>query len=61
MTIGVELAPLVQVLRGAPLGRRLLDAEEAPVALPRSGHSRTHRAQLRGSRALTLSGSNSPG
>ena len=44
--IGVELAPLVQAMREDLLGRRVLHADETPVAMLKPGHGKTHRAYL---------------
>ena len=44
--IGVQLAPLVQAMREDMLGRRVLHADETPVAMLKPGHGKTHRAYL---------------
>ena len=44
--IGVELMPLVQAMREDLLGRRVLHADETPVAMLKPGHGKTHRAYL---------------
>jgi transposase len=44
--IGVELAPLVRAMREDLLGRRVLHADETPVAMLKPGHGKTHRAYL---------------
>ena len=45
-TIGVQLAPLVQAMREDLLGRRVLHADETPVAMLKPGLGKTHRAYL---------------
>jgi len=44
--IGVQLAPLVQAMREDLLKRRVLHADETPVAMLKPGHGKTHRAYL---------------
>jgi transposase len=44
--IGVQLAPLVQAMREDLLGRRVLHADETPVAMLKPGLGKTHRAYL---------------
>lgn len=44
--IGVQLAPLVQAMREDLLSRRVLHADETPVAMLKPGHGKTHRAYL---------------
>lgn len=47
--IGVELAPLVQAMRDDLLSRRVLHADETPVAMLKPASQRdgkTHRAYL---------------
>jgi transposase len=43
---GVRLAPLVDALRAAMLGRSVLHADETPVAMLAPGKGKTHRAYL---------------
>lgn len=45
-TIGVQLAPLVQAMREDLLSRRVLHADETPVAMLKPGLGKTHRAYL---------------
>jgi len=45
-TIGVRLAPLVRAMREDLLGRRVLHADETPVAMLKPGLGKTHRAYL---------------
>lgn len=44
--IGVQLTPLVQAMREDLLGRRVLHADETPVAMLKPGLGKTHRAYL---------------
>lgn len=44
--IGVQMAPLVQAMREDLLGRRVLHADETPVAMLKPGLGKTHRAYL---------------
>ena len=44
--IGVALTPLVQAMHEDLLGRRVLHADETPVAMLKPGHGKTHRAYL---------------
>jgi transposase len=44
--IGVQLAPLVQAMRDDLLSRRVLHADETPVAMLKPGLGKTHRAYL---------------
>ncbi len=44
--IGVQLMPLVQAMREDLLGRRVLHADETPVAMLKPGLGKTHRAYL---------------
>jgi hypothetical protein len=44
--IGVELVPLLKAMREDLLGRRVLHADETPVAMLKPGHGKTHRAYL---------------
>ena len=44
--IGVQLAPLVQAMHEDLLGRRVLHADETPVAMLKPGLGKTHRAYL---------------
>ena len=43
---GVQLQPLVDALRQELLGRRVLHADETPVAMLKPGNKKTHRAYL---------------
>jgi len=43
---GVQLAPLVEALRQALLGRAVLHADETPVAMLEPGKGKTHRAYI---------------
>jgi transposase len=43
---GVRLQPLVEALKAALLERRVLHADETPVAMLRPGQGKTHRAYL---------------
>ncbi len=44
---GVHLRPLVDALRALQLGRRVLHADETPVAMLAPGKGKTHKAYLR--------------
>ena len=44
--IGVQVAPLVQAMREDLLSRRVLHADETPVAMLKPGLGKTHRAYL---------------
>ena len=43
---GVQLQPLVDALKQEVLGRRVLHADETPVAMLKPGNKKTHRAYL---------------
>jgi transposase len=43
---GVQLQPLVDALKDELLGRRVLHADETPLAMLKPGHGKTHRAYL---------------